>query len=248
MEDGLRDLLINLAAAAIAFAAGASRRRVYFNLRTRVLRGFWRPILNGGFWVAVGSFMEDEYYRRERAGFAGLGDIEAYLKLKGQLHRSGFRDFDLGPGHQVSIEQRKSNLILIGGPHSNPLTAQVLGSLTTTLRFGEASRPEGKDSAIYDSRLNTVTDCRVDAGERLQSDQGLIIRCANPFAPEKTVLILAGSWGYGTTAAAHLIESGDFLNNPIVRSKDPFEAFFSCRIVDGAIGEITLDSVRRLTR
>uniref|UniRef100_A0AAU2JIR0 Uncharacterized protein n=1 Tax=Streptomyces sp. NBC_00049 TaxID=2903617 RepID=A0AAU2JIR0_9ACTN len=60
------------------------------------------------------------------------------------------------------------------------------------------------------------------------------------------MLILAGSWGYGTAAAADLIESGDFLKHPIVRSKVPFEAVFSCQIVDGAVGEIALGSVRRL--
>ncbi|MFD0074568.1 hypothetical protein ACFVIY_19265 [Streptomyces sp. NPDC127166] len=246
MNASLHDLLINLAAAGIAFAAGASRRRISFGLRTRALRAFWRPVVNGGFWVAVGSFMEDEYYRRERAGFAGLGDIEAYVKLKSQLHRVGIRDFDLGPGHQVSNEQRKQNLILIGGPHSNPMTALILQSLSTTLQFGAADGPGGKDTTIYDSLLNASTDCRVGPDERLQSDQGLIIRCTNPFAAEKTVLILAGSWGYGTTAAADLMESGDFLKHPVVRSKSPFEAVFSCQIVEGAVGEITLGAVRRI--
>lgn len=260
MTETFRDLLVNLFAAGIAFAVGASLRRISFGFRTRALRSFWKPVVHGGVRVAIGSFFVNDYYKRgpggyeglvdlvDLAGYAGLGDLEAYVQIKDQLRRVGVRDFELGPGHQVSNEQRKENLILIGGPHSNPLTAKVMDQIPHTYSFGlaDGSGTFGKDTRIYDSKLDTSTDCRVGATGMLESDQGIIIRCANPFAPDKSVIIMAGSWGFGTAAATRLIESRDFLKHTVINSSDPFEAVFSCEIEDGEIRDILLGAVRRL--
>jgi hypothetical protein len=121
----LQDLLINLAAAVIFFVCGLFSQGFVWVFRRRVLRSFWAPLARGTVRIAIGSFVEDEYYRRERAGFAGLGDIEAFVRLKSQLHLVGVRDYDLLPSHQVSAEQLRENLILIGGPHSNPTCERV---------------------------------------------------------------------------------------------------------------------------
>jgi hypothetical protein len=197
--------------------------------------------------VAIGSFIEDEYYARERAGFAGLGDVEAYIRLKEQLRRIGVHNFNMGPGHDISSEHLRENLILIGGPHSNPISAAVMEKLPLTFSFGPAEGPNGKDAKIYDSKTGAVTDCRVSASGRLKTDQGIIVRCANPFFEEKSVVMLAGSWGFGTTAATRLFESRDFLRHPIVNSNDSFEAVFTCDITEvGRVGPILLGAVRRI--
>jgi len=242
----LQDLLINLAAAVIFFVCGLFAQRFISVFRRRVLRSFWAPLTRGTVRIAIGSFVEDEYYRRERAGFAGLGDIEAFVRLKSQLHLAGVRDYDLLPSHQVSAEQLRENLILIGGPHSNSVSDLIMRKMPCTFKFGPSDGPAGKDAKLYDSRQESFTDCLTDGSGKLVSDQGLIIRCPNPFVQGKQVLILAGSWGFGTSAATQVIESRDFLNHPIIASNDPFEATFSCKIDQGMISDVLVEKVRRL--
>ncbi|MFB9660089.1 hypothetical protein ACFQS3_10010 [Glycomyces mayteni] len=246
MLEPLQDLLINLAAAVIFFACGLFAQRFLTMFRRRVLRSFWAPFTKGAVRIAIGSFIEDEYYRRERAGFAGLGDIEAFVRLKRQLHDAGIREYDLLPSHQVSPEQLRDHLVLIGGPHSNSVSDKIMRQLPCTFTFGSSDGPIGKDTRIYDSRQRSATDCLTDEAGRLVSDQGLIIRCPNPYAPGKQILILAGSWGFGTTAATQLIESRDFLGHPVIASSDPFEATFSCRIDAGMISDVQIEKIRRL--
>jgi hypothetical protein len=137
-------------------------------------------------------------------------------------------------------------LILIGGPHSNSVSGQIMRDLPGTFTFGPSDGPSGKDAKIYDNRQQSFTDCLTDSQGRLTSDQGVIIRCPNPFAPGRQVLILAGSWGFGTAAATQVIESRDFLKHPIVASGSPFEATFSCKIDEGMIRDARVENVRRL--
>jgi hypothetical protein len=46
---------------------------------------------------------------------------------------------------------------------------------------------------------------------KVQSDYGLIIRAPNPFDPAKNVIILCGTYGYGTWAAVRFAQSREFL-------------------------------------
>lgn len=253
---------VNLGSTGLAFILGLSFRRISIGFRTRALRSFWKPITNDGARVAIGSFFVNDYYRDdpaghagivslvELAGYAGLGDLDAYIRLKEQLRRAGVRKLELGPGHQVTNEQRRSNLILLGGPHSNPLTAEVMKHLPNTFSFGPADGPGdfGKDAKIYDSILESSMDCKKGASGALETDQGIMIRCANPFAAKKSILIIAGSWGFGTAAGTRLIEDRIFLKNTIVNSNEAFEAVFTCKIVDGSISNIELGKVRRLAQ
>ncbi|MFG3338228.1 hypothetical protein [Glycomyces sp. NPDC048151] len=262
MTEMLLAVIVNLGSTGLAFMLGLSFRRISLGFRTRALRSFWKPITNDGVRVAIGSFFVNDYYRDdpaghegivslvELAGYAGLGDLDAYIQLKEQLRRAGVRKVELGPGHQVSDEQRRENLILLGGPHSNPLSAMVLRQLPNTFSFGAADGPGdfGKDAKIYDNILDSSMDCKKGPSGELETDQGIMIRCANPFAAKKSVLIIAGSWGFGTAAGTRLIEDRIFLKNAVVNSGVAFEAVFTCKITDGSISNIELGKVRRLAQ
>ena len=255
-------VIVNLGSTGLAFMLGLSFRRISLGFRTRALRSFWKPLTNDGVRVAIGSFFVNDYYRDdpaghagivslvELAGYAGLGDLDAYVQLKDQLRRAGVRKIELGPGHQVTKEQRRENLILLGGPHSNPLTEEVMKHLSNTFSFGSADAPGdfGKDAKIYDSVMKSSMDCIKGPQGELETDQGIMIRCANPFAAKKSVLIIAGSWGFGTAAGTRLIEDRIFLKNAIINSSEAFEAVFTCKITDGSISNIELGKVRRLAQ
>lgn len=229
MTDTFRDLLVNLMAAGVAFCIGLFWRHISLAFRTRRLRAFWKPIASGGFRIAVGS-----------------GDIEAFARLREQLDRAGIRDFDLSPGQNVSVQQRGENLVLIGGPQSNQVAEVILEQVPATFGFGVVTTETGTAAAVYDHHLQTAISCRRGPSGEPESDHGIIIRCANPFNPEKSVVLLAGCLGFATTAATRLIESQDFLRNPTISSDKPFEAIFSCRVSYEGVTEVLLGPVRPL--
>src|SRR3712207_6809703 len=80
----------------------------------------------------------------------------------------------------------------------------------------------------------------------LISDQGIVVRAPNPFNSERQILILAGSYGYGSTAAARLVTSSRFLRHPLARSSKNFEALFTTEVVDHAPQEAVILEIREL--
>lgn len=86
----------------------------------------------------------------------------------------------------------------------------------------------------------------MDSHDQLVVDQGILIRAANPFNRERNIIILAGSFGFGTSAAARLLADAAFLTDPIVAEGHPFEAVFSVEIVGGTPQQIDLKELRRL--
>ncbi|MFF2786644.1 hypothetical protein ACFVT6_07715 [Streptomyces sp. NPDC058049] len=82
--------------------------------------------------------------------------------------------------------------------------------------------------------------CVVDDTDQLLVDQGILIRAANPFNPARNVIILAGSLGFGTSAAAQLLAGPELLAHPIAAAGHPFEAVFSVEIAGGTPQRIEL--------
>jgi hypothetical protein len=67
-------------------------------------------------------------------------------------------------------------------------------------------------------------------GDNVLTDCGVIIRAPNPFNPKKTVVILCGSYGYGTWAAVQLAQSRDFLSQ-VTRRSGGLECVFEVGVV-----------------
>jgi hypothetical protein len=174
MTDTLRDLLVNLTAAGVAFCVGLFWRRIAFGFRTRRFRAFWRPLVADGSRIAV-----------------GLGDLEAFAQLREQLHRIGIRDFDLRSSQNVSGVQLRENLVLIGGPQSNQISQRALEQIPATFGFGVAETEFGDQAAVYDHHLGAAITCRIGESGEAVADQGIIIRCANPFDSGKSMLLNA---------------------------------------------------------
>jgi hypothetical protein len=82
--------------------------------------------------------------------------------------------------------------------------------------------------------------------DRLITDQGLLIRAANPFSPERNIIILAGSFGFGTSAAALLMASAELLSHDIVAAGHPFEAVVSAEIVRNTEQRVEMKKIKRL--
>ncbi|HEY8983780.1 MAG TPA: hypothetical protein VIU15_29910 [Streptomyces sp.] len=244
MGDGaLQDLLVNLSSASLAFAAGRSFNRLRDLWHFRDTRGFWKPFTAHDMKMVTSIFIQEEHYIWERSGLVGVGDVLAINELRQQLQRTGVRHLPLTPSHQLTGMELRGNLILVGGPHSNRVTAEVVQRLPLTYTFGPADR---HDARITDSRTGEVASPEFDSDGQLCVDLGLLIRAANPFQPDRHIVVLAGSFGFGTTAAARLLSDPDFLNHPLVSGGSPFEAAFSVEVVSGEPQRITLKGIRRL--
>lgn len=243
MSSSLYDLIINLSAAAIAFAAGWSFDKVRDLWRFRSIRGFWKPFATSDLKVVTSIFIKEQHYIWERSGLVGVGDVLALNELRQQLNRAGVEQLPLTPSHQLTGLERQGNLVLVGGPHSNQVTAEVMQRLPLTFTFGSV---DTHDANIYDSVTGDVMRCVIGSGDQLVADQGILIRATNPFNRERNVIILAGSFGFGTSAAARLLASSDILTHAIVAEGHPFEAVFSVEIVGGTPQHIDVKELRQL--
>ncbi|MFB7266422.1 hypothetical protein ACFCXH_30390 [Streptomyces nojiriensis] len=239
----LHDLAVNLLATALAFTFGRSYERMRTLWRFRSVRAFWKPFVTGDLKVITSIFIQQEHYIWERSGLVGVGDVMALNELRQQLQKAGVNQLPLTPSHQLTGLERRGNLVLVGGPHSNQVTAEVMQRLPLTFHFGSAETP---DANIYDASSGDVMQCMVGESDQLLVDQGILIRAANPFNPERNVIILAGSFGFGTSAAAQLLAGPELLAHPIASAGLPFEATFSVEIAGGTPQRIELRAVRRL--
>ncbi len=91
---------------------------------------------------------------------------------------------------EIKKEDLKNNLIIIGGPGVNQISAEINSKLP--IRFVESQK--GQYSAIYSSITKKTYP---------EEECGIVVRARNPFAPDKQVLVIAGRRAAGTKAAIH---------------------------------------------
>jgi len=80
----------------------------------------------------------------------------------------------------------------------------------TAARWWVREESQWRGPVVYDPSADRVYGPVVRAGV-IQSDCGIVIRCANPFNPASEVMIFCGSYGYGTWAAVQFARSKAFL-------------------------------------
>lgn len=96
-------------------------------------------------------------------------------------------------------------------------------------RIGIVSSPQWRTPVILDINNKKLYQPLKD-GDKILADCGVIIRAPNPFNTTKTVVILCGSYGYGTWAAVDYAKSGEFLSQVPHRS-DAVECVFMVDVV-----------------
>ena len=222
------DVATGLVSIAIGGAAVWARSQAADRLRYRHARGFWHGLTSPELTVVVGLHPEPFLTIWEPSGLLGLGDAFALAELQRQLDRIGVRQPAIMYSDRISSKDWRKDLILIGSPDANDVTHKVMSRLDTTLHFGD---PASHEVALHDTLTQTVYIPRsLINGEGI--DYGLLIRASNPFNPKATVLIIAGSFGYGSWAGARLVTDKAFLKEPLVASGLPFECLFTTSVID----------------
>jgi hypothetical protein len=134
-------------------------------------------------------------------GMVDEGDLLAAVELQAQLG-SAVR---LVEAESLTEEEIRSDLLLIGG---NSLTGSVLERLDGVLSLGFAEN----GSSVYDRKSGFAASPRDDDAGEPRVDYGLVVRAANPFAPETAeVVVVAGCGSHGTAAAAEAFDQAEAL-------------------------------------
>ncbi|MEV0466529.1 hypothetical protein AB0I30_23775 [Nocardia tengchongensis] len=243
----LQDLGINLLAAIIAFGVGLSTSQIRDRWRTRSTRRFWKPYANSEIRVITAVHRPGDPQVIDRSEWVGLGDVVALITLQEAAGALGTAKVVVRPPHRLNDEDWRSDLILIGGPSTNSVTEDALTRLPITVGYGSMDQPPTRSSTLRDKQTGTVwAVVRTADGARIRTDHGVVIRAVSPFNRRRTVLILAGGTALGTAGAAMLCQQQEFLDHPVVRSGDPFEAVCSVDIAGGAPREVETILIRPL--
>lgn len=238
----LLDIGINLVAALIGFLIGWGVQILRKAIRNRRARRFWKPFVDGDLQIVVGRFLE--FTEFEQSGFLGVGDAIGLTELRAYFEMLGLRGITISYADRLHGDALKTNLILLGGPDANAITKEAVRRIKSTLRFGNPARYE---IAVYDSSTDKTyaPSMRIDESE-ISTDYGIILRRANPFARNKQVIIIAGSYGYGTWAGIRYAISRQFLDHSIVSNGKSLECLIETDVVYSTPQDIRLVVLRSL--
>jgi hypothetical protein len=238
------DISSNLIAAAIGGVVVWLATRAIRRLRLFRARRFWRAMGSRRPFIVLGAPDEEALSEWEKTGMVGKGDILALVEVESQLRRLGFTG-QIVEAKELPPHDLKSDLVLIGGPDGNAVTKIMLNELDGVLSFGFGEVRPGQATPILDRRGGELApEHDLKTGDPVD-DYGLIIRTANPLAPDDAELVvLAGCWGYGTAAAAEMLDEPKLLRRR-GRSKR-FEAVIKTCVVQGVYCKTEVHDVREI--
>jgi len=223
----LLEIAVGLVTALIGFTIGWLWKELRKRVRYRRARRFWKPFIEERLQVVVGR--HEEFLRFEPSGFLGMGCAIGLSELAAYFEAIGFSRFEVSYADRLDGDSLKSNLILIGGPDANAITKEAAAKVRTTIKFGN---PKIHEIALFDSLSDrTYVPERGKTASEVIRDYGVIIKSRNPFAPNTMILILAGSFGFGTWAAVRHTTSEEFLRNEIVAKATAIECLIETDVV-----------------
>jgi hypothetical protein len=238
----LLDLIVNLAAGLIGFWIGWIWQKGKKLIGFRKARHFWKPFADGKLRVIIGRFLEFKSF--EESGFVGLGCAIGLTELSAYFEEVGLKEFTVSYADRLDGDDLKTNLVLLGGPDANAVTREVIPRISSELQLGN---PTNYEISIYDSQTTKMyAPSRSPLTNEIDKDYAVIIRAENPFAPTKQILLIAGSYGYGTWAGVRFAISKQFLDNSIVAENKSLECLIETDIVRETPQDIRLIILRSL--
>lgn len=224
-----RELALGVLASGIAFCCGLSFKRTISWWRARKIRDFWGPglrhapvVLFLGTFDGVPNVAITNY---EPTGVAGLGDTHAVHEITAFLKDSNI-DVAMSYTNAAPAQRTRQNLILLGATDVNPLMRLAAQELTLTLEYRLDS-----PITLYDHVTGRTYRAEFE-NDQIARDYGIIVRCRNPFGADRTLLIIAGIYGYGTWGGVRLLIDEHFRNDPRCTSHFEFECLYQVSVVE----------------
>lgn len=236
---------ISLLAMGLGAVGARVARVIRIWYRDRLISSFWRPALDGSTVIAYGEFGEDLQGLWDPAGLMGLGDALALVELYQFLRRRGFGFLRAFPASSLPPESLQQSLICIGGPSGNSVTRSILKRLSLPLDFPHA---EEHVVTITDKESERDYEPSILMPSKNGTDYGMITRAPNPFNASRTVVILAGCFGFGSWAAAKWAcepNSWRDLGHKF-EAKRSYQILLRIGLIDGFPAEINVELIREL--
>jgi hypothetical protein len=180
---------------------------------------FWLPLSEGGLQIVLGRFTQFSHF--EKSGLLGFGDAAAMVELRSHLESLLIHKTAVTFADRLAGESLQTNLVLLGGPDANAVSAKALSIHETNFQweFPGAGRIELIDLRTRERYI-----------PKPKTDYGLICRAKNPFNPSKTIIFAAGAHGFGTWAAVRYLISDEFIMAKAVREQLEVECLVECDI------------------
>jgi len=187
------------------------------------VNAFWTNLGPRSVFLVVGIQDRKATEGWERSGLVGVGCVKALVLIQRQLLSAGLSG-EFVTAEELPPARWGGDLVLIGGPDTNGVTAEMLNQLDGCLSFA-FPRWSSHNVGLFDRLLSTQILPESDAQGEVVIDYGLIVCARNPLANDDAkVVVLAGCWGYGTAAAATVLGSKMLYESDVCRSGQPFEA------------------------
>jgi len=204
-------------------------------------KDFWIPFSDGQLQIVVGrhgGFTTFEY-----SGFLGVGCVLGMTELQVHLNDVGLQNSVVSFADRLGGDSLKTHMVLLGGPDANAITNEMVGRIDSTLRFGN---PEIHEIALYDSVTRKAYAPAGTGTQSIKEDYAIIFLTSNPFAHHRRLLLIAGSFGYGTWAGVRFVTSQAFLDHKLVKAGAAVECLIRADIFRDTPQAIELVTLREL--
>jgi len=105
---------------------------------------------------------------------------------------------------KISDNEKKNNLLLVGGPIPNSLVTSLFDRKEIVYKFG------GEDGHSIINNKGLEINPQIKEGQK-KFDLGIITRIKNPYNIDNDIIISCGSYGWGTQAALRILKDKDSL-------------------------------------
>ncbi len=184
---------INLISPVISFILGIISRTIFdIVLRKNPIRNFWSGCLASPVNIIVPSVRLDYIAPSHRAGYSSLNaaaKVESLLSLFTNVPEN-IRVLE----SKYAAERLEENIVLIGGPITNELTRRMMQDFDFPFSFRKRTLIDRYQNKEYAPKL-------AKDGSVLE-DFALVLKITNPYNDRRSLVIIAGCFGYGTYSAS----------------------------------------------
>lgn len=217
------------------------RKAMPDTLQSRQSRAFWSVFSDAPCQIVMGRHRE--FTQFEYSGFLGVGDAMAMTELQSHFEGIGLKDVKVSFADRLDGDALKTHLVVLGGPDGNVVAREIVRRVSSTVRFGS---PERHEIAFYDSQTAKTYVPSGTGTDEINDDYGAIFYTSNPFYPERKVMLIAGSFGYGTWAGCRFIASPEFLGHSLTVAHSPIECLIHVDVFRETPQRIKLIALREL--
>lgn len=204
-------IIINLLSTVIAFILGIIFNSVFDNIRKKApVRSFWDGCLKSSVNIIIPSWPADYEEQPLRTGHSDLLAAARAASLLSSFHNRR-EEIKILEGKYAAQDRLEENVILIGGPVTNEITRRIMQEFEMPFSFA--------DHILLDNRHNKKYEAKADENECILEDYGFVLKTKNPYNDQKSLVIIAGCYGYGTYSGAVAITDYGILRDIIRQAK-----------------------------